>query len=56
MYELLKKFIYKDPILKEECHTNYRKYRNVLSTLRKKSKQADYDEDFERNWNNIKSI
>ena len=45
----------KDPILKEECHTNYKKYRNLLSTLMKKSKQAYYDKYFERNWNNIKN-
>ena len=37
----LKKFINKkDPILKEEFHINYKKYRNLLSTLLKKSKQA----------------
>ena len=29
----------KNPILKKEYHTNYKKYRNLLSTL-KKSKQA----------------
>ena len=33
----------KDPILKEEFHTNYKKYRNLLSTLIKKGKQAYYD-------------
>ena len=33
----------KDPILNEEFHTNYKKYRNLLSTLTKKSKQACYD-------------
>ena len=38
----------KDPILKEECHTNYKKYRNLLSTLMKKSKQAYYDRYFEK--------
>ena len=54
--KLLKKFINKkDPILKEEFHTNYKKYRNLLSTLMKKSKQAYYDKYFERNWNNIKN-
>ena len=37
----------KDPILKEECHTNHKKYRNLLSTLMKKSKQAYYDRYFE---------
>ena len=45
----------KDPILKAEFHTNYKKYRNLLSTLMKKSKQAYYDKYFERNWNNIKN-
>ena len=45
----------KDPILKEEFHTKYKKYRNLLSTLMKKSKQAYYDTYFERNWNNIKN-
>ena len=38
---LLKSFINKkDPILKEKFHRNYKKYRNPLSTLIKKSKQA----------------
>ena len=33
--KLLKNFINKkDPILKEEFHTNYKKYRNLLSTLK----------------------
>ena len=54
--KLLKNFINnKDPILKEEFRTNYKKYRNLLSTLKKKSKQAYYDKYFERNWNNIKN-
>ena len=54
--KLLANFINKkDPILKEEFHTNYKKYRNLLSTLMKKSKQASYDKYFERNWNNIKN-
>ena len=35
--KLLKNFINKkDPMLKEECHTSYRKYGNLLSTLMKK--------------------
>ena len=39
--KLLTHFINKkDPILKEECHTNYKKYRNLLSTLMKNSKQV----------------
>ena len=45
----------KDPILKEECQTNYKKYRNLLSTLMKKSKKAYYERYFQRNWNNIKN-
>ena len=45
----------KDPKLKEECHTNYKKYRDLLSTLMKKGKQAYYDKYFERNWNNVKN-
>ena len=53
--KLLKNFINKDPILKQEFHTNYKKYRNLLSTLKKKSKQAYYDKYFERKWNNIKN-
>ena len=55
--KLLANFINKkDPILKEEFDTNYKKYRNLFSTLTKKSKQAYYDKYFERNWNNIKNI
>ena len=47
--KLLTNFINKkDPILKEEFHTNYKKYRNLLSSLMKKSKQAYYDKYFER--------
>ena len=39
--KLLKNFINKkDPVLKEEFHTKYKIYRNLLSTLMKKSKQA----------------
>ena len=52
----LKNFINKkDPILKKEFHTNCKKYRNMLFTLMKKSKQVYYDKYFERNWNNIKN-
>ena len=54
--KLLTNFINKkDPILKEAFHTNYKKYRNLLATLMKKSKQAYYDKYFEKNWNNIKN-
>ena len=54
--KLLTNFINKkDAILKKECHTNYKKYRNLLSTLMKKSKQAYYDRYFEKNWKSIKN-
>ena len=53
--KLLTNFINKKgSILKEEFHTNYKKYRKLLSTLMKKIKQGYYDKYFERNWNNIK--
>ena len=55
--KLLKSFTNKkDPILKEKFDTNYIKYRSLLSTLMKKSKQAYYNKYFEKNWNNIKNI
>ena len=38
--------IKKNPILKKEFHTNYKKYRKLLSTLMKKNKQAYYDKYF----------
>ena len=48
--KLLTNFINKkDPVLKEEFHTKYKKYRNFLSTLMKKIKKAYYDKYFERN-------
>ena len=48
--KLLVNFINKKySILKEEFHTNYKKYRNLLSTLMKRSKQAYYDKYFEAN-------
>ena len=54
--KLLTNFINKkDPILKEEFHNNYKKYRNLLSILMKKSKQAYCNKYFERNSNNIKT-
>ena len=52
--KLFKNFINKkDPVLKEEFHIKYKIYRNLLSTLMKKSKQTYYEKYFERNWNNI---
>ena len=38
----------KDPILKEEFDINCKKYRNLLSTLMKKSKQMHYYKYFEK--------
>ena len=49
---LQKSIFVKNELLKE-FHTNYKKYRNLLSTLIKKSKQAYYDRYFEKNWENI---
>ena len=54
--KLLTNFINKkDPILKDKCHPNYKKYRNLLSTHMKKSKQAYYNRYFEKNWKSIKN-
>ena len=54
--KLLRNYINKrDPILKEVLHTKYKMYRNLFSTLIKKSKQAYYVKYFERNWSNIKN-
>ena len=53
--KLLKSFINKDLILKGEYHTNYKKYKTLLSMLMKKSKQAYYEKSFETNWSNIKN-
>ena len=54
--KLLTKFINaKHPILKEETHIEYKNYRNLLSTLMKKCKQAYYNKYFESNWSNIKN-
>ena len=54
--KLLTKFINtKHPVLKQETHIECKNYRNMLSTLMKKSKQAYYNKDFETNWNNIKN-
>ena len=48
--KLLTNYINKKyPILKEEFHTKYRIYRNLISSLMKKSKQVYYDKYFERN-------
>ena len=46
----------KDPILKKEAHIEYKNWRKLFSTLRKKSNQAYYSKYCEANWNNIKKI
>ena len=46
---LIKFINMKHPILKEETHIEYKNYRNMLSTLMKKSKQAYYNKYFETN-------
>ena len=49
------KFIsYKEPTLKEEINIKYKIYKNLLSTLMKKSKQTYYNKCYETNWNYIK--
>ena len=54
--KLLKKFINKKDLqIKAVCHEKYKKYRNILSTLLKESKQIYYTKYFESNWNNIKN-
>ena len=50
---LLTNLIKKNSILKEDFQTNHKKYRNLHSTIMKKTKQACSDKYFERNWNNI---
>ena len=48
--KLLTNFINKKvPILKEKSQNNYKNYRDLLSTLMKKIKQAYYDKYLERN-------
>ena len=54
--KLLKKLINKkDPQIKAECHEKYKKYRNLLSTLLKESKQIYCTKYYESNWNNIRN-
>ena len=52
----LKSFInLKDPQTKEIFHEQYKDYRNMFSTLSKKSKTNYYNQYFEANMNNIKN-
>ena len=53
---LLKKFINcNDSQTKEKLHARYKEYRNLLSTLLKRSKTNYYNHYFDTNWNNIKN-
>ena len=53
---LLNKFIKsKDPQTKEHHHLKYKTYRNMLSTLMKKSKMNYYNHYLKNNWDNIKN-
>ena len=53
---LLKKFINcDDSQTKEHLHTRYKEYRNLLSTLLKRSKTNYYNHYFDINWNKIKN-
>ena len=53
---LLKRFINsKDPQVKDIFHEQYKDYRNMLSTLLKKSRTNYYNQYFEANMNNIKN-
>ena len=52
----LKKFINcNDSQTKEQLHTRYKEYRNLLSTLLKRSKTNYYYHYFDIKWNNIKN-
>ena len=54
---LLTKYIkLKDIILKTEAKIRYKQYRNLLSTLMKKSKRFYYKNHFQNNLNDLKSI
>ena len=45
----------KDLLQKSELHIKYKSYRNMLSTLMKKSKQNYFTKFFENNLNNLKN-
>ena len=54
---LFKRYIkLKSPFKKKEVHQQYKYYRNLLSTLMKKSKQNYYEQFFKNNLNNLKNI
>ena len=41
--------------MKEETHIEYKNYRHLICTPKKKIKQAYYNKYFEINWNNIRN-
>ena len=45
-----------DSLIKQEVYLKYKYYRNLLSTILKKSKQSYYEKFFQNNLNNIKNI
>ena len=54
--KLLSKFIkLKDADLKNEAHFKYKQYRNLLSTLLKRSKQSYFTNYFQTNINDLKN-
>ena len=54
---LFKKYIkLKSPVKKNQVHQQYKYYRNLLSTLMKKSNQNYYEQFFKNNLNNFKNI
>ena len=55
--KLLTKFIkLKEPTLKNEAHTKYKLYRNMLATLLKRSKQTYFSSFFEDHINDLKNL
>ena len=53
--KLLKKFIkLKEPTLKNEAHTKYKLYRNMLATLLKRSKRTYFSSFFQNHVNDLK--
>ena len=54
--KLLGKFIKStNPIIKEKLYNDYKKYRNMISTLLKQSEKSYYDKYFKDNINNMKN-
>ena len=55
--KLLTKFIkLKEPTLKNEAHTKYKLYRNMLATLLKRSKHTYFSSFFQNHINDLKTL